>query len=260
MGDADRVRCSTYIFRDDASLWWEGAEHGIDLATLTCVRFKVIFYEKYFTADIRGCLMREFMSLRQGDTSVAEFVRKFDRRCYFVPLIARDAAEKLRHFLDGLRPTIQCDVMMMRSTDYVTATTYACQAEQALKDMQQNRQQHQPHSQPNKKPYMGPPRLQGRIFILDVATYALLDSGATHSFISETFFKRLNIVPEDMGLGFKVSIPTGDQMITSSIINNMELRLQKYVIQADLIVLPMPEFGIILGMDWLSLNGASIDF
>ncbi|XP_073051328.1 uncharacterized protein [Primulina eburnea] len=45
-----------------------------------------------------------------------------------------------------------------------------------------------------------------------------------------------------------------------SIARNLELLLLKNVIQADLIILPMPEFGILLGMDWLSLNGASIDF
>ncbi|XP_073057202.1 uncharacterized protein [Primulina eburnea] len=106
MGDADLVRCATYMFRDYATLWWEGAKHGIDIATLTWARFKEIFYEKYFTTDVRGRLKSEFMSLRQGDSTVAEFVRKFDRGCHFVPLIARDDVEKLRHFMDGLRPTI----------------------------------------------------------------------------------------------------------------------------------------------------------
>ncbi|XP_073019493.1 uncharacterized protein [Primulina eburnea] len=52
--------------------------------------------------------------------------------------------------------------------------------------------------------------ITGRIIIQGVATYALLDSGATHYFISETFIKRLNIIPEDMGLGFKVSIPSAN--------------------------------------------------
>ncbi|XP_073037569.1 uncharacterized protein [Primulina eburnea] len=326
MEDADRVRCVTYMFRDFASLWWEGAEHGIDIATLNWARFKEIFYEKYFTVKIRGRLKREFMSLRQGDSTVAEFMRKFDRDCHFLPLIARDPAEKLRHFLDGLRPVIRPDVMMMRPIDYATATAYAFQAEQALKeidyDAQRKRRQHQHHNQPNKKPYTGPPRppgpqnpqeqvkkqgpqkppnpgapkpgiraqaadcpknnaptvgrayvmnateadeeaditlITGRIIIQGVATYALLDSEATHSFISETFIKQLNI-PEDMGLGFKVSIPSGDQMLTSKIVKNLELRLFRDDVRANLIVLPMPEFDIILGMDWLSMSGASIDF
>ncbi|XP_073035300.1 uncharacterized protein [Primulina eburnea] len=102
--------------------------------------------------------------------------------------------------------------------------------------------------------------ITGKIFILGVATYALLDSGATHSFISETFIKRLKIIPEDLGLGFKVSILSGDQMVTTSIVKNLELRLQNDVVRADFIVLLVPEFDIILRMDWLSMNGAPIDF
>ncbi|XP_073286711.1 uncharacterized protein [Primulina huaijiensis] len=49
-------------------------------------------------------------------------------------------------------------------------------------------------------------------------------------------------------------------MFTSQIVKRLKLRLKNYAVQADLIVLPLPEFDIILGMDWLSLNGAVIDF
>ncbi|XP_075483746.1 uncharacterized protein LOC142523897 [Primulina tabacum] len=60
--------------------------------------------------------------------------------------------------------------------------------------------------------------------------------------------------------GFRVTVPSGEQMISTSMIKDVELKLQKNVVQADLIVLPMPEFDIILGMDWLTLNGNTIDF
>ncbi|XP_075500099.1 uncharacterized protein LOC142538682 [Primulina tabacum] len=125
MRDGDRARCAIYMLRDDASLWWEAAAHAVDLATLTWARFKELFYGKYFIADVRGRLMREFMSLRQGDLSVAEFIRKFDRGCHFVPMIAGDAAQKLRHFLDEMRPTLCLDVMLMRPAVYDEATAYA---------------------------------------------------------------------------------------------------------------------------------------
>ncbi|XP_073056889.1 uncharacterized protein [Primulina eburnea] len=165
MGDADRVRCTTYLLRDDASLWWEGAEHGVDLATITWAQFKTKFYEKYFTADVRSRLKREFMTLRQGDVPVADFVKKFDRGCHFVPLIAGDAEEKLRHFMDGLRPTVRDKVMMMNPGNYAMAVTYAYRAEQSLKDidfeLQRKRQQNQNNNQPAKKPFTGPPRPQG---------------------------------------------------------------------------------------------------
>ncbi|XP_073314752.1 uncharacterized protein [Primulina huaijiensis] len=63
-----------------------------------------------------------------------------------------------------------------------------------------------------------------------------------------------------MDLGFRVSIPSRDQMFTSQIVKGLELRLQKYMVHAYLIVLPLPEFDIILGMDWLSAHRAVIDF
>ncbi|XP_073025174.1 uncharacterized protein [Primulina eburnea] len=355
MWDADRVKCATYLFREDASLWWEGAAHGVNFAIITWPQFKEIFYEKYFTVVVRGRLRREFMSLRQGDLTVAVYVKKFDRGCHFVPLIARDTAEKLRHFMDGLRPTLHNNVMMMHPLDYATATTCAFRSEKDLRDIefeiQCKGQQNHNNNQPNKKQYTVPPIPQGpqkpqgqnrkqgqqrpqnpgapqpaerkpckecnrlhlgkyewgtfkyfyckenglkaadcpkmkapivgrayvmnaeeaeeeadttlitgRVIIQRVTTYALLDSGATHSFISETFIKRLNITPLDMGMGFKISIPSADQMLTSKIVKNLELRLYKDVVRADLIVLTMPGFDIIHGMDWLSVNGASIDF
>ncbi|XP_075521405.1 uncharacterized protein LOC142554626 [Primulina tabacum] len=99
-----------------------------------------------------------------------------------------------------------------------------------------------------------------RIYIADVATHALLDLGATHLFISESSIERLGIIHAAMNLGFRVSIPSKDQMFTSRIVRGLELRLQQKAVQADLIVLPLPEFDIILGMYWLSSNGAVIDF
>lgn len=92
-------------------------------------------------------------------------VRRFDRGCHFVPLIVNDTAEKLRHFIDGLKPTIRRDVMMMEPAEYAAATTRAFWAEQTLKnidfEIQRKRQQGQSSQQPNKRPYTGPPRVQG---------------------------------------------------------------------------------------------------
>lgn len=165
MRDADRVRCASYLLKDDARLWWNGAAVGVDLNTLSWEQFKEKFYGKYFTDDVRSQLKRDFMSLRQGDLSVAEFVRKFDRGCHFVPLIARDAAEKLRHFMDGLKPIIRRDVMLMKPVDYAEATAFAFRAEQALRDIsaddQRKRPQGQQFTQSNKRPFSGSTKFQG---------------------------------------------------------------------------------------------------
>ncbi|XP_073041990.1 uncharacterized protein [Primulina eburnea] len=62
------------------------------------------------------------------------------------------------------------------------------------------------------------------------------------------------------GDGFRVSIPSKDEMFTSQIVRGLELRLQRNVVQADLIVLMLPEFDVIFGVDWLSSTVAVIDF
>ncbi|XP_075500080.1 uncharacterized protein LOC142538656 [Primulina tabacum] len=100
----------------------------------------------------------------------------------------------------------------------------------------------------------------GRILLAGIATYALLDYGATYCFISESFLKILGILLIVVESEFRVTVSSGKHIVSSGVIKDVELKLQKNVIRANLIVLPILEFDIILGMDWLTLNGATIDF
>ncbi|XP_073031246.1 uncharacterized protein [Primulina eburnea] len=148
--DADRVRCATFLLTGDARLWWESASVAVNLQVLPWNGFKEVFFAKYFTEEIRSRLTREFMTLRQGDSSVADFVRKFERGCYFIPLISNDAQAKLRHFTDGLRPILHRDVMVAGPTTYAIAVSRALASEQDLRDIEADRQ--------GKRPYQAPPQ------------------------------------------------------------------------------------------------------
>ncbi|XP_073133769.1 uncharacterized protein [Henckelia pumila] len=100
----------------------------------------------------------------------------------------------------------------------------------------------------------------GRILVAGVATRALLDSGATHSFISEAFTRKRGIECEDLIGGLTVTIPSGEELSTRRMVRNLEILLQGQSVIADLIVLPMPEFDLILGMDWMTKNAVVIEF
>ncbi|XP_073137119.1 uncharacterized protein [Henckelia pumila] len=102
--------------------------------------------------------------------------------------------------------------------------------------------------------------ITGRIVVAGVATRALLDSGATHSFFSEAFISKRSIEYEELLGGFTVTIPSGEELSTRNMVKNLELLLQGQSVSADLIVLPMPEFDLILGMDWMTKNAVVIDF
>ncbi|XP_073119723.1 uncharacterized protein [Henckelia pumila] len=353
-----------FLLKDDADLWFEGVEKTVDVTTLTWKAFKTLFFEKYFTAEVRAHMKKEFMCLRQGDLTVSEFVRKFERGCHFVPLIGNDEAEKLQHFVACLRPTIRRDVMMAAPMDYAAAVRKAMRSEQSLKDISaevhgKRTFTHQGHQQQQgKRPFTGPQRQQGpfrpqghlahrpqghhtqrpqghqaqrpaspktgekpfcpdckhahngqclagagvcyrckkpghvvsncllrkmltqgrvyviqaeeadpdttlitgRILVAGVATRALLDSWVTHSFISEAFTRKRGIECEELFRGFTVTIPSGEELSTRNIVKNIELLLQGQPVSADLIVLPMPEFDLILGMDWMTKNAVVIDF
>ncbi|KAG6527868.1 hypothetical protein ZIOFF_010002 [Zingiber officinale] len=133
--DADKVRCGIFMLRDDAQVWWEGARLTVDLTILTWANFKEVFYRKYFTIDNRTRLAREFLELRQGDMTVAEYVRRFERERYFVPMITSQPVEELKHFTEGLRPAIRHDVRLSRVTTFKGAVDQALMSERDRNDM-----------------------------------------------------------------------------------------------------------------------------
>ncbi|KZV25664.1 hypothetical protein F511_17807 [Dorcoceras hygrometricum] len=44
--------------------------------------------------------------------TVQEYVRTFERGCYFVPMIGNDPEEKLSHFVEGLKPMFKMNVRL----------------------------------------------------------------------------------------------------------------------------------------------------
>ncbi|XP_073120535.1 uncharacterized protein [Henckelia pumila] len=55
-------------------------------------------------------------------------------------------------------------------------------------------------------------------------------------------------------------MPSGGILTTTSVIRGLEYELQGHTIKVDLVVLPMTGFDLTLGMDWLTVNGTTIDF
>ncbi|XP_073152811.1 uncharacterized protein [Henckelia pumila] len=306
--DADRVKCATYMMKGDAALWWEGAIRGVHLPTLTWAEFRRIFYTKYFTEDVRSRMVREFMSLRQRDKSVVEYVSQFERGCHFVLLIADSAPEKLRQFIEGLRAEVKHDVRMMDVTTYEAAVSRALRSEEGRKEIQreqQGKRQFQPGYQratsqpPAKKQYVGPskgpnqqrpqgqqqqrggapktggvpicPQCQkphtGKCLVGSNVCYLCKEPGHVSyncpkrkNTTGRVFVIRIGIKPEVAEIGYDVTMSSGQVLSTTSICRGMEMDLQGRTIRADLVVLPLTGFDLILGMEWLSVNGAVIDF
>ncbi|XP_075515726.1 uncharacterized protein LOC142550537 [Primulina tabacum] len=101
--------------------------------------------------------------------------------------------------------------------------------------------------------------VSGTILLQKVPAYALFDCGATHSFVSKRFAKKVGLKPESLTEPFRIATPTSKTIETHEIHKDCKIGIANQTFSADLIQLVMVDFDIILGMDWLAKNHAIVD-
>jgi hypothetical protein len=102
-----------------------------------------------------------------------------------------------------------------------------------------------------------PDMVIGMFFISDTSIVVLLDSGASHSFISATYVEKHNLPIALLKCQMIVSSLGGDMPARQLCVKvNLKIRVVDFV--ANLIVLESKGIDIILGMDWLSKHKALI--
>ncbi|GAV77787.1 zf-CCHC domain-containing protein/RVP_2 domain-containing protein [Cephalotus follicularis] len=99
----------------------------------------------------------------------------------------------------------------------------------------------------------------GTLYVYGYSARVLMDSGASHSFISAHFASCLGVTPDCLSYTLDVSTPTGTSMYTDLVYRSCEMSMADIPLYADLIVLPIRDFDVILGMDWLSAHRALMD-
>ncbi|XP_073298514.1 uncharacterized protein [Primulina huaijiensis] len=240
LGDEDRLLCATYMFGRNARLWWEGASVALDLATLRWTRF---------TEAPHRPPQQQHQSKKPFHGSCRS--RGQQQQGHVVPRASEYPI------------CVKCTRRHTRTCMYGSGKCYKCGSpDHILKNCPQKNLPTQGrvfalHAVETNTETM---LLTGRIFIAGSATNALIDSGATHSFISETFVNYLKVKTIGLDIAYSVVLPSGEELTATNVVRDIDFELHGNLVYADLIVLPMPEFDIILGMDWLLRNIILIDF
>ena len=99
----------------------------------------------------------------------------------------------------------------------------------------------------------------GTLPVLGHYALVLFDSGSSHSFISSAFVLHARLEVEPLHHVLSVSTPSGECMLSKEKVKACQIEIAGHVIEVTLIVLDMLDFDVILGMDWLAANHASID-
>ncbi|XP_073313588.1 uncharacterized protein [Primulina huaijiensis] len=99
----------------------------------------------------------------------------------------------------------------------------------------------------------------GTIQINNMPAYVLFDCGATHSFMSKRFAKKLGTKPDNLEEPYRVATPANRTLETRTLYRDIGVLIDNQNFKANLIQLNMVEFDVILGMDWLAKNHALVD-
>ncbi|KAA0063987.1 gag protease polyprotein [Cucumis melo var. makuwa] len=83
-------------------------------------------------------------------------------------------------------------------------------------------------------------------------------SGSSHSFISSAFVLHARLEVEPLHHVLSVSTPSGECMLSKEKVKACQIEIAGHVVEVTLLVLDMLDFDVILGMDWLAANHASI--
>ena len=93
--------------------------------------------------------------------------------------------------------------------------------------------------------------MTGTIQVFDSDAYVLIDPGATNLFIYAKFIAQVNIEIQPIDCSMIVSLPTGDSLIADRVYMGYIVIIECHEFMANLVLLDIQDFDVILKMDWL---------
>ena len=102
LNNADRISCVSSLLKKDARIWWDLVQQSHDAATMTWTRFVELFHKKYYNSAVLDTRVEEFANLKQGNLSVAEYARQFDRLAKFASKTVPTDFLRVNKFVIGL--------------------------------------------------------------------------------------------------------------------------------------------------------------
>jgi len=101
--------------------------------------------------------------------------------------------------------------------------------------------------------------LEGTLTLYNSRASVLFDTGATNSFIAHRVVQALGLVQQDLDVALNAVSPLGATVKLGKVCKECMLILEGRELPADLIILSMREFDVILGIDWLTKFHAIMD-
>ena len=137
--DTTKIRLAAFQLEGEAQVWWRWARTFRDLEVMTWAEFQELFMGKYFPKTARHAKAQEFLELKQGATTVMDYMARFIELARFAfDYVATDLA-KVRRFENGLKLSIWARVVGLRLQDMDSMVGTTLTIEREIEDAQSTR-------------------------------------------------------------------------------------------------------------------------
>ena len=132
--DTTGIRLAAFQLEGEARVWWRWVRTSRDLEVMTWAGFQELFMGKYFPETARHAKAQEFLELKQGATTVMDYVARFTELARFADdYVATDLA-KVRRFENGLKLSIRARIVGLRLQDMDSMVGIALTIEREIED------------------------------------------------------------------------------------------------------------------------------
>lgn len=100
----------------------------------------------------------------------------------------------------------------------------------------------------------------GTLRLVQLDAKVLIDPGASHSYIAQNFDRKLDLPSMSLPYTPEVNTPLGESWLVQTIFKDCPIMIGSETLPVDLVPLPLNDFEVILGMDWLAKYYATIDY
>ena len=94
--------------------------------------------------------------------------------------------------------------------------------------------------------------VEGALLVCGIEAKILFDLNSTHSFLSPNFSKLTDMPARELEFVLTVSTPVGKQVVCRKYYPSCAIKIGDVVLPANLILLEMFDFDVILRMNWLA--------
>src|ERR1041385_9223352 len=130
---ASYLTFATYHLRGPAAQWWESHRLALPDGTVTTWQeFQLAFRAWHLPQGLMDKKKEDFRQLRQGQTTVDEYHRKFLELSRYAERDVATDARKQERFHEGLHPEIELALLLHDCADFATLVSKAFQVETAL--------------------------------------------------------------------------------------------------------------------------------